>query len=79
MTRVDSSEDDQELLKIDGTKIFSVTGFGFWMLPLGVAFIALDIPPARHRIENWMQRLRAKARGSELPSGAETSKGPDND
>lgn len=52
---------------------------GFWMLPLGVAFIALDIPPARHRIENWMQRLRAKARGSELPSGAETSKGTDND
>tara|TARA_A100001037_G_scaffold148540_3_gene134150 strand:+ start:6752 stop:7048 length:297 start_codon:yes stop_codon:yes gene_type:complete len=30
---------------------------GFWMLPLGVAFIALDVPPARRHIEAWMGRL----------------------
>lgn len=36
---------------------------GFWMLPLGVAFIALDIPSARHRIEAWMERLRLRSLG----------------
>ncbi len=36
---------------------------GFWMLPLGVAFIALDIPPMRQRIDAWLVILRAKARG----------------
>ena len=34
---------------------------GFWMLPLGAAFIALDIPWTRHRIHDWMERLKAKA------------------
>ena len=34
---------------------------GFWMLPLGVAFIALDIPWTRHKIHDWMERLRIKA------------------
>ena len=29
---------------------------GFWMLPLGAAFIALDIPPARRRLNRWMAR-----------------------
>ncbi len=36
---------------------------GFWMIPLGLAFIALDIPPARHKIDAWMDKLRSKARG----------------
>ena len=36
---------------------------GFWMLPLGVAFIALDIPMTRHKIEAWMEKLQRKARG----------------
>lgn len=27
---------------------------GFWMLPLGAAFVALDIPPARRRLDRWM-------------------------
>ena len=35
---------------------------GFWMLPLGAAFVALDIPWTRHRIHAWMEVLRAKAR-----------------
>lgn len=34
---------------------------GFWMLPLGLALIALDIPPARTRIQRWMQRLKDDA------------------
>ena len=34
---------------------------GFWMLPLGVAFVALDIPPARRRIDQWMERLHHQA------------------
>ena len=34
---------------------------GFWMFPLGLAFVALDIPPARHRIHAWMISLKARA------------------
>ena len=34
---------------------------GFWMFPLGVALIALDIPWTRHRIQAWMVTLKAKA------------------
>jgi hypothetical protein len=34
---------------------------GFWMLPLGVAFVALDIPPARHHIDAWMLKLYRQA------------------
>lgn len=34
---------------------------GFWMLPLGVAFLALDIPPLRRRVHLWFRR-----RGVEL-------------
>ncbi len=52
--------------------IGGVLGFlpvlGFWMLPLGVAFIALDIPPMRHKIEDWMVKLRASAKGETEPS-----------
>ncbi len=33
---------------------------GFWMLPLGIAFIALDLPLTRHRIEDWMERLKER-------------------
>lgn len=29
---------------------------GFWMLPLGIALIALDIPPLRRRLFNWLDR-----------------------
>jgi len=30
---------------------------GFWMLPLGIGFIALDIPFARRRLDRWMVKL----------------------
>lgn len=33
---------------------------GFWMLPLGVAFIALDIPWTRHHIHAWMAHLERR-------------------
>lgn len=36
---------------------------GFWMLPLGVAFVALDIPPARQKLDAWMDKLKTRARG----------------
>jgi len=28
---------------------------GFWMVPLGAVFIALDVPPARRRVETWLE------------------------
>jgi hypothetical protein len=37
-----------------------VVGFlpvlGFWMLPLGVVLIALDIPPFQRRVLRWLAR-----------------------
>lgn len=34
---------------------------GFWMFPLGAAFVALDIPFMRHKIEDWMESLKTQA------------------
>lgn len=34
---------------------------GFWMFPLGVAFVALDVPPARQRIDVWLASLHRRA------------------
>jgi hypothetical protein len=34
---------------------------GFWMFPLGVAFVALDVPRARQRIDSWMLKLYRRA------------------
>lgn len=34
---------------------------GFWMFPLGAAFVALDVPAARPRIDRWMLQLAAQA------------------
>ncbi len=31
---------------------------GFWMLPLGVALIALDLPFSRHKIDHWINELK---------------------
>ena len=33
---------------------------GFWMLPLGFAFVALDVPPARRRLDVWIDRLEIR-------------------
>lgn len=47
-----------------GFMVGGVFGFlpvlGFWMLPLGAAFVAMDVPFTQHRIEAWMQRLEAQ-------------------
>jgi hypothetical protein len=32
---------------------------GFWMLPLGVVLIALDIPPFRRRVLRWLARQQS--------------------
>jgi hypothetical protein len=32
---------------------------GFWMIPLGAALIALDIPPLRRRLLAWLERDKA--------------------
>jgi len=29
---------------------------GFWMIPMGAAFIALDIPPWRRRLLAWLDK-----------------------
>ena len=34
--------------------------FGFWMFPIGLAFVALDIPWTRQHIHDWMQRLEER-------------------
>lgn len=34
---------------------------GFWMLPLGLAFIALDVPPLRSRIDRWILKLEQES------------------
>ena len=34
---------------------------GFWMLPLGFAFVALDFPPARRHIDVWLDKLHRQA------------------
>lgn len=46
---------------------------GFWMVPLGAAFIALDVPSMRDRIEAWMERLHDKA---QLPASPTTPGAP---
>lgn len=40
--------------------VFGVFGFlpviGFWMIPLGAALIALDVPPWRRGMLRWLER-----------------------
>ena len=31
---------------------------GVWMIPLGLAFITLDVPPLRRRMTGWLRRNR---------------------
>ena len=35
---------------------------GFWMFPLGLAFVALDIPWTRKHIHDWMARLEKRVK-----------------
>jgi len=34
---------------------------GFWMLPVGAAFIALDVPPWRRRLLSWLNERTGHA------------------
>lgn len=47
-----------------GFMVGGVFGFlpvlGFWMLPLGAAFVAMDIPPMRRRLDVWIDGLEAR-------------------
>ena len=40
---------------------------GFWMLPLGIAFVALDLPFTRHHIEDWIARLKERSEKTAPP------------
>ena len=42
---------------------------GFWMLPLGVAFVGLDIPWTRRHIHDWMERLEKAGRARKIGFG----------
>lgn len=57
--------------------IGGVIGFlpivGFWMLPLGVALIALDLPWTRHKVHDWMVKLKATADSGRSPLGGRQS------
>jgi hypothetical protein len=54
---------------------------GFWMVPLGLLFIAADVPPLRRRVERWLDdgesgasRERPKEDGGDAgPRAAGTS------
>jgi hypothetical protein len=35
---------------------------GFWMIPVGLALIALDIPPLRRRLRQWLDRYQERKR-----------------
>jgi hypothetical protein len=37
---------------------------GFWMVPVGLALVALDIPPLRRRLQSWLHKaLRRRGAG----------------
>ncbi len=40
---------------------------GFWMLPLGLAFVTMDLPFGRHKIDDWMASLHRKAYNHDAP------------
>lgn len=44
------------LLLVCGGFVGFLPILGFWMIPAGLALIALDIPPLRHRVLAWCER-----------------------
>lgn len=56
------------LLLMAGGVLGFLPVLGFWMLPLGVAFVGLDFPPSRRRIDAWMLRLARDALESDQPT-----------
>jgi hypothetical protein len=41
---------------------------GFWMIPLGVGLLALDVPPLRRWIEHWLKRRAEITKRSSPPN-----------
>ncbi len=50
------------VLFIGGGILWFLPILGIWMLPLGAALIALDIPWTRHRVHHWMDVLHERAK-----------------
>lgn len=36
---------------------------GFWMVPLGLALVALDVPPLRRRLRSWLHHALRRREG----------------
>jgi len=47
------------ILAMAGGLVGFLPVLGFWMLPLGVVLIALDIPPFRRRVLSWLARQQS--------------------
>ena len=47
------------LLAMAGGVVGFLPVLGFWMFPLGVVLIALDIPPLRRRVLRWLARQQS--------------------
>ncbi|HET6157126.1 MAG TPA: hypothetical protein VFE34_02170 [Dongiaceae bacterium] len=44
------------LIAMAGGLVGFLPVLGFWMFPLGVVLVALDIPPFRRRVLRWLAR-----------------------
>lgn len=44
------------LVLIGGGVLGFLPVLGFWMLPMGVAILSIDVPPLRRRLEAWVRR-----------------------
>lgn len=44
------------LLLVCGGIVGFLPILGFWMIPAGLALVALDVPPLRHRVLAWCER-----------------------
>ena len=47
------------LLAMAGGVLGFLPVLGFWMLPLGFVLVALDIPPLRRRVLQWLARQQS--------------------
>ena len=56
------------LLLMAGGVLGFLPVLGFWMFPLGVAFVALDLPIGRRRIDQWMVRHAHDAERASMES-----------
>ncbi len=55
------------LLAIAGGVVGFLPILGFWMLPLGLVLVALDIPPLRRRVLDWLARQQSGNRCADRP------------